>query len=70
MFLRDTNSGDLVEVMDTTQLIDPNQESLKVVHHAGEERGDPVSREKSSLTFPSGESLPVCWQDPHYRVNF
>ena len=70
MFLRDKNSGDLVEVMDVTQLIDPNRDSLKVVSHVGEERGDPVALHKSALTFPSGESLPTCWLDPHYRVNF
>lgn len=70
MFLRDTKSGDLVEVMDVTQLSDPNLESLKVTYHAGEEKGDPVSLKKSVLSFPSGESLPVCWLDPHYRVNF
>ena len=70
MFLRDKNSGDLVEVVDVTQLIDPNQESVKAVSHVGEERGDPAMLKKSALSFPSGESLPVCWLDPHYRVNF
>lgn len=70
MFLRDKSSGDLVEVLDVKTLIDPNQESVMVSRHAGEEKGDPVSTGKSSLTFPSGESLPVCWLDPHYRVSF
>lgn len=70
MFLRDTKSGDLVEVLNIEQLGDPTQQSLKVAYHAGEEKGDPVSIEKSALSFPSGEALPVCWLDPHYRVNF
>lgn len=70
MFLRDKSSGDLVEVIDVTELMDPNRESVSVSRHAGEEKGDPVSALKSSLTFPSGEPLPVCWSDPHYRVNF
>ncbi|NOR72421.1 MAG: acetyltransferase [Mariprofundaceae bacterium] len=70
MFLRDKNSGDLVEVLDVTALMDPNQESISVRRHAGEERGDPVDTRKSELVFPSGEALPVCWTDAHYRVNF
>lgn len=70
MFLRDKGSSDLVEVLDVTELMDPNRESVSVSSHAGEEKGDPVSVLKSTLTFPSGEALPVCWLDPHYRVNF
>jgi len=70
MFLRDKSSGDLVEVMDVTQLVDPNGDTVRVVSHAGEERGDPVTVSKTSLEFPSGEALPKCWVDSHYRVSF
>jgi len=70
MFLKDINSGDLVEVMDVTVLIDPNVDSVTVSRHAGEEKGDPENVSKASLSFPSGESLPLCWLDPHYRVSF
>ncbi|MCF7821146.1 MAG: acetyltransferase [Mariprofundaceae bacterium] len=70
MFLRDKSSSDLVEVLDMTALMDPNQESVSVSRHAGEEKGDPVDARKSELVFPSGETLPVCWVDAHYRVNF
>lgn len=70
MFLKDKNSGDLVEVMDIEALLDPNRESVTVSRHAGEEKGDPAESRKSSLAFPSGESLPLCWLDPHYRVSF
>jgi len=70
MFLRDKNSGDLVEVMDVTALLDPTVDSVTASRHAGEEKGDPVATAKASLTFPSGESLPLCWLDPHYRVSF
>jgi len=70
MFLRDKSSGDLVDVLDVTALMDPNQESVSVSRHAGEERGDPMDAPKSELVFPSGEALPVCWADAHYRVNF
>jgi len=70
MFLRDNSSGDLVEVMDVKALADPNTDRVTVARHAGEEKGDPVATAKASLTFPSGESLPRCWLDPHYRVSF
>ncbi len=69
MFLKDRNSGDLVEVLDTVQLIDPNQSVVNVALHAGEEKGDPIDVAKSTLSFPSGEALPLCWQDPHYRTD-
>ena len=70
MFLRDKSSGDLVDVLETTALMDPNQDSISVSRHAGEEKGDPEDTRKSELVFPSGEALPVCWTDAHYRVNF
>lgn len=70
MFLRDRNNGDLVEVLDITVLMDPNVDSVAVRSHAGEEKGDPVNIGKALLTFPSGEPLPQCWLDPHYRVSF
>jgi hypothetical protein len=68
MFLRDKKSGDLVEILDMTALLDPNGDSVRVSRHAGEEKGDPESAQKSGLEFPSGEALPVCWMDPHYRA--
>jgi len=70
MFLRNKRSGDLAEVLDIKRTFDPNEENVWVKYQAGEEVGDPVSAAKADLTFPSGESLPRCWLDPHYRVNF
>lgn len=37
--------------------------------HAGEEMQDPEFYPKAELIFPSGESLPKAWIDPHYRAN-
>jgi len=28
---------------------------------------DPEKVEKAELLFPSGEALPKCWIDPHYK---
>lgn len=67
MYLRDTNSGDLVEVLDALALVDPCRDSIKGRFHAGEELQEPEQFAKTGLVFPSGETLPRCWTDPHYR---
>jgi len=67
MFLRDTKSNDLVYVVTVKELTDPFSSSMTVRFQAGEEEGDPVSVGKGDLRFPSGEGLPTCWLDPHYR---
>ncbi|MDX8392104.1 MAG: acetyltransferase [Mariprofundaceae bacterium] len=70
MFLKDKSSGDLVEVLDPKEMFNPASDSMRVRFQAGEEVGEPVSANKSGLVFPSGESLPKCWLDTHYRVKF
>jgi hypothetical protein len=35
--------------------------------HYGEEMQDADKFPKSDLIFPSGEELPKCWLDVHYR---
>jgi len=70
MFLKNKQSGDLAEVLDIKRLFDPTEKRVWVKYQAGEEVGDPVSASKSEMIFPSGEALPCCWLDSHYRVNF
>ncbi|TNE83473.1 MAG: acetyltransferase [Gammaproteobacteria bacterium] len=67
MFLKEQSSNHLVEVMSLQGLIDPFQAHISVRFHYGEEAQEPESIEKSTLVFPSGEPLPRCWLDPHYR---
>ena len=67
MFLKNRENGEMLEVLDMEGLIDPNISSIKGRYHAGEEMPDPMEFRKSDLQFPSGESLPKCWLDPHYR---
>lgn len=67
MFLKQADSGHLVEVMDLRDLFDPHRERVPGRYHAGEEVGDIESFAKAGLIFPSGERLPRCWCDPHYR---
>jgi len=70
MFLRKADNGDLAQVVELSQLTDPNSSFVTVQFQAGEEVGDPEPVEKSDLTFASGEALPTCWMDPHYRMSF
>lgn len=67
MYLKDKNNGDLVEVVDTGALFDPNKGEISGRYHAGEEMQEAASFAKADLIFPSGESLPKCWSDPAYK---
>ena len=67
MYLKDTASGDLVEVLDLAAMFDPCQAGVKGRFHAGEELQDPEMFSKAELQFPSDEALPRCWLDVHYK---
>lgn len=67
MYLKDSKSGDLVEVLELRALFDPCRDSVVGRFHAGEELQDPAVFKKASLIFPSSESLPRCWVDAGYR---
>lgn len=67
MFLEHRPSGDLVEVLTLEELYNPCRHEIMGRLHAGEEMQDPETFLKSELIFPSGEPLPGCWLDAHYR---
>ena len=67
MFLKQSSSGDMVEVEDTSSLGDPCRDSVSGRVHAGEEMQETEMFAKTDLAFPSGEPLPRCWQDADYR---
>jgi hypothetical protein len=67
MFLKDRNNGGLVEVITLTKLFDPFQGEVVGRYQQGEEVQDSVQLKKAELIFPSGEVLPKCWIDPHYK---
>lgn len=67
MFLKEKSSGHLVEVLSLKDLFDPYNETLVGRYHYGEEVQDPEKFAKKRLEFQSGEALPSCWIDPHYR---
>ncbi|MGD2083822.1 MAG: acetyltransferase [Chromatiales bacterium] len=67
MYVKEISSGRLVEVLSLPDLFNPQHSRLVGRFHAGEELQDPEQFAKADLEFPSGESLPRCWTDPHYR---
>jgi hypothetical protein len=67
MFLRQKNTKKLIEVLSLTDLFNPNHGTVVGRYHAGEEMQDPEKFPKAEIEFPSGEELPRCWLDAHYR---
>lgn len=67
MLLQHKQNGVLVEVLDTTALIDPLKSSIPGRVQEGQEEQDPEQIAKAELVFPSGENLPRCWMDADYR---
>ncbi len=67
MFLMQKSTEKLVEVLSLTDLFNPNHDNVVGRFHAGEEMQDPEKFPKGELQFPSGEELPRCWLDAHYR---
>jgi hypothetical protein len=67
VYLKEKSSGHLVEVLSLNDLFNPYHEALVGRYHYGEELQDPEKFPKGSLVFPSGEALPRCWLDSHYR---
>ena len=67
MLLRQKSSGHLVGVKDYINLIDLNIDEVIGQYQEGEEVQDPTAINKQDLVFLSGEELPRCWRDPHYR---
>ncbi|HEY9852763.1 MAG TPA: acetyltransferase [Leptolyngbyaceae cyanobacterium] len=66
MFLKQKQTGELIEVLRIEDVYNPCRTEIMGQYHAGEEMQDPEIFLKSELIFPSGEPLPVCWIDPHY----
>lgn len=69
MLLKQKSSGHMVEVMNYINLIDLNIDEVEGRYQEGEEVQDPDKFRKQDLVFLSGEDLPRCWLDPHYRDN-
>lgn len=66
---KENRGGHLIELLQIDDLINPNHTYIEGRLDYGEELQDTEQYAKSDLVFPSGESLPLCWLDPHYRDN-
>ena len=67
MILKHQPSSYLVEILEVKDLWNPFSDKVLGQFHAGEEMQEPELFTKSHLMFPSGEPLPICWMDAHYR---
>ena len=67
MFLNHRHTGHMIELLSMKELFDPYFTDVAGRYHYGEEAQDPERFEKADLVFLSGEALPRCWTDPHYR---
>jgi len=67
MFLKEKDSRHLVEVLNLEELFDPIKPSFTARLNYGEDIPEADMFSKSKVCFPSGEDLPRCWLDVHYR---
>lgn len=67
MFLKESSTSHLVEVLSLNDLFDPHKSKIVGRYNVGEEMPDAANFDKAGLVFPSNESLPRCWVDVHYR---
>jgi len=67
MFLQEKSRKEMVEVLTLKDLFDPYCDTLIGRYQHGEEMQDPEKFKKADLCFLSGEALPRCWIDAHYR---
>jgi hypothetical protein len=67
MLLKDRTKGHMVEILNLMDLMNLNRDVVLGCYQEGEEQQDPEKFNKADLVFLSGEELPRCWTDPHYR---
>jgi len=67
MLLMQKSTGHLVEVLELKELFDPFMDGFTGRLSYGEDLPEPEKFTKSDIYFQSGEFLPKCWLDPHYR---
>ena len=69
MLLKTRSNEHLIEVVNLIDLMNLNVIEVVGRSQEGEEQQDPQAFNKTDLVFLSGEDLPRCWTDPHYRDN-
>jgi len=69
MYLMQIMTGDLVEVIDLQDVVNPHSPTIRVRINGSERAPRIDDLLKSALAFPSGESLPVCWIDGKFHAH-
>ena len=67
MYLKHVPTGDLVEVLDLTDVINPAIPTIRPRSFTGDVAQRAEYFVKTELTFPSNEPLPLCWCDSRYN---
>ena len=67
MLLKQRSTGHLLEVENVQDLFNVLRDEITARDQVGEEMQEPEVFKKADLIFLSGEELPRCWTDPHYR---
>ena len=69
MLLKVRSTNHMVEINNLLDLMNLNCDKVEGREQEGEDihAQDTESFSKSELVFLSGEALPRCWTDPHYR---
>lgn len=67
MLLKQRSNGHLLDVVDLHDLFNVFHEKVIARDQVGEEMQEPEVYRKADVIFLSGEELPRCWTDPHYR---
>jgi hypothetical protein len=65
--MKNRKNEHMIEVMNVVDLMNLNLAQVLGRYQEGEEQQDPQKFDKADLVFLSGEELPRCWTDPHYR---
>ena len=61
MYLKHEPTGELVEVIDLQDVINPHASTIRARAHGGEPIQKIKDFIKAELVFPSDEPLPKCW---------
>jgi hypothetical protein len=67
MYLKHIPTGDLIEVLKLSDMVDPFWATVRGKSQAGENTLNIADFYKSDLVFPSGEPLPLCWRENLHR---
>lgn len=66
MYLKHVPTGELVEVIDLQDVVNPHSTTVLTRGYGGDHAHRAEKVPKEELMFPSGESLPECWTEKDY----